>query len=96
MVKRILGIDSTKGKIPKNLKAYKKQYKQVKTKKQLERDTFEARYKSETQGLEFKVQRIQFSPEDEAKLKEMSIKDRIAYIRELKKEGKYKISNDTQ
>ena len=47
------------------------------------------RYASETQGLHFERIPIQFYPEDEEKMKDMDIKERIAFMRKLKEENRY-------
>lgn len=54
----------------------------------------EERRKSETEGLEFKVQKIEFFTEDEKKMETMTVQEKIAYIRKLKAENRYVIVND--
>ena len=51
----------------------------------------EERRKSETENLEFKVQKIKFYPEDEEKMNKMSVQERIQYKRKLKAEERYTI-----
>ena len=51
-------------------------------------------YRSETKGLEFEVHPLKFFPEDEEKMKNMSIDERIEYLAYLRKTGRY-IVQDT-
>lgn len=45
--------------------------------------------RSETQGLVFHCQKLQFYPEDEKLMAEMSVRERIEYRRKLKDMGRY-------
>ena len=92
MVKKITGIEKIiKGTSSKHITRNKNIQRKTKLPAQ-KPDTYEsARYASETKGIEFQTQKIQFSPEDEEKMSKMSIKERIQYKRKLKKEGKYKV-----
>lgn len=92
MVKKISNIDSTKS--VKNWKDLKHFVKNAKVPKQ-KPDTFEKQTPKidDMSNVSFKFQKLKFSPEDEAKMTKMSTKEKIAYVRQLKKEGKYTIEN---
>ena len=45
----------------------------------------------EMNNLEFTCNKIQFFPEDEEKMKNMSFDERMNYIDKLRDEGRYKI-----
>lgn len=47
-------------------------------------------------NIEFRFQKLKFSADAEARMEKMSTKEKIAYIRQLKKEGKYTIENPNQ
>lgn len=49
---------------------------------------------SENDNLKFKKQVLEFYPEDVEKMEKMSVEERIAYRRQLKKENKFIIKNE--
>ena len=51
-------------------------------------------YKSETENLKFKKQILKFYPEDEAKMENMTIREKIEFIRKLKDENRYIIIDE--
>ncbi len=51
-------------------------------------------YKSETENLKFKKQILKFYPEDEAKMENMTVREKIEFIRKLKDENRYIIIDE--
>ena len=51
-------------------------------------------YKSETENLKFKKQILKFYPEDESKMENMTIREKIEFIRKLKDENRYIIIDE--
>ena len=51
------------------------------------------RYRSETKGLVFRKVELQFYPEDEEKMKNMTTREQIEFRRKLKDENRYIILN---
>lgn len=103
MIKKITAADGAK--IPKKIKNLKQLRKQ-KLKEQA-RDTFEhtakddttslkKTYPSDCDNLRFQPQKLQFFPKDIEKMKTMSVEERIAYKRQLKKDKQYNIIEDSQ
>ncbi len=97
MAKKFLVVDAAdvKANVVSKVKGQaKKAQKRVKLEQKP--DTFEKQadnLASQTVGIEFKTKKVIFSPEDIEKMKSMSVEDRIAYKRALKKAGKYKVED---
>lgn len=103
MIKKIVSPDGI-NKISKKVKNLKELRQQSILKQK--RDTFELSndtantakkpYPSDCNNLEFKIQKIEFFPEDIKKMEKMSLDERIEYKRKLKEQEKYTVIEDTE
>ena len=65
----------------------------VLSKKEQQRLKHNKQLKSETEGIKFKMVKLKFYPEDEAKMENMTVREQIEFIRRLKDEGRYTVVN---
>lgn len=100
MVKKISAAEQICNNIQKAVSKMKKNKKVKYDIPEQKPDTFETalpqadKAQSDMANLEFKYKKLEFYPEDVEKMKDMSVQEKIKFVRQLKKEKRFIVPKD--